>query len=465
MLNTVNKQHSIKNEIKNNLGLSIPLIASQLIYASSGFIGTALVAKLGESALAASVLVSMIWISLSVLFFGILNAASVLVSHQYGAKNNQAISEIMGQGFLMGIFITIILVLILINMPLFLRWSHQPPEVIKLAIQYMHALLWTIPGLVALVLTEQFLAGIGRTKIVLRISLMIVPIEIPLIYALIFGKFGFPNCGVAGIGYGFAITYSITALGLILYLKYARYYQKFKVFAYFGTVDLRYLKELLRVGMPMGMMHAIEVGAFAVMTFWIAQFGTSLLAAHQIVMQYLSFSITVVFAMSQAVAIRVGHAVGRHDKTEIQYSIYVGMVLNFCCIAVIALLFYSIPQVFLRLDLNTDTPQNLLLAQQASALLSVCAVLLIFDNFRIIGFGALRGLKDTRFPMYASLICFWLIGLVLAYLLGFKTHLDGLGIWWGMTIGIGCGAVILFVRIQSILRGLDENKLKEIGKI
>src|SRR3989338_4425647 len=90
---------TIKNETKGNLSLSIPLIASQLIYASSGFVGTALVARLGEDALAASVLVSTIWMTLSVLFFGILNAISVLVSHQFGAKNQQAISEIMGQSY------------------------------------------------------------------------------------------------------------------------------------------------------------------------------------------------------------------------------------------------------------------------------------------------------------------------------------------------------------------------------
>ena len=99
--------HSIKSEIKNTLSLGIPLIASQLIYACSGFIGTAMVARLGEEALAASVLVSMIWMSLSVFFFGILNAVSVLVSHQYGARNDKAISDIMGQAFLFGMMICI----------------------------------------------------------------------------------------------------------------------------------------------------------------------------------------------------------------------------------------------------------------------------------------------------------------------------------------------------------------------
>lgn len=76
---------------------------------------------------------------------------------------------------------------------------------------------------------------------------------------------------------------------------------------------------------------------------------------------------------------------------------------------------------------------------------------MLFDNFRIIGFGALRGLKDTKFPMYSSFVAFWIIGLSLAYLFGFTLHMEGKGIWWGLTLGIASGALIVFVRVQWLL--------------
>lgn len=453
--------HSIKNEIKNTLSLSIPLVASQLIYACSGFIGTAMVAQLGEDALAASVLVSMIWMSLSVLFFGLLNSVSVLVSHQYGAKNIHSISEIMGQSFLLGIIISLLIILLLCSMPLFLHLTTQPPAVVKLAIQYMHALLWTIPGLITMIIYEQFLAGINRAKLVLQISLLVVPIEIPLIYFLIFGKLGLPACGVAGIGYGFAVTYTSTAIMLTIYLLKSEIYQKFKLFSAINKIDLVWLKELIRIGLPMGLMHVIEVGAFTVMTFWIAQFGTTLLAAHQIVMQYLGFVITLAFAMSQAVTVRVGYEVGRKDLSGIRYAVYIGVFLNLICISFIALLFNLVPEFFLSLDINTDSVKNASLVRDASSLLAICGILLIFDNFRIIGFGALRGLKDTKFPMYVSLIAFGLIGLSLGFLFGFIFDLKGEGIWWGMVFGIATGAAIVFIRVQYLLRRVDLGQLVE----
>lgn len=457
--------HSIKSEIKDTMTLSIPLISAQLIYACSGFIGTAMVAHLGQDALAASVLVSMIWMSLSVLFFGMLNAVSVLVSHQFGANNDKAISEIMGQAFILGCIITVIMILLLCTMPYFLQLTTQPPAVITLAIQYMHALLWTIPGLIILVVCEQFLAGANRARLVLRISMLVVPIEIPLIYVLIFGKFGFPACGVAGIGYGFAITYSLVAICLTYFLATSKHYHRFGIFKALGKPNTHWLKELVRIGLPMGCMHVIEVSSFAVATFWIARFGTTMLAAHQIVMQYLGFAITMVFAMSQAVTVRVGHAVGKQSVAGIHYAIYVGMGLNFLCMLLVALAFIFIPHFFLRLDININDAANALLIRDSSNLLAIAAILLIFDNFRIIGFGALRGLKDTKFPMYSSFITFWVVGLSLAYLFGFYFSFAGKGIWWGLTLGIASGAVMVFARVQWRLRTTKlENLAKELAE-
>lgn len=450
--------NSIKSEIKDTLSLSIPLIASQLIYASSGFIGTALVSRLGQDALAASVLVSMIWMTLSVLFFGILNSVSVLVSHQYGAKNYKSISEIMGQAFILGIMVTVVMILIMLSMPYFLRFAHQPPVVLKLAVEYMHALIWTIPGLITLIILEQFLAGVNRAKLVLRISLLVVPIEIPLIYILIFGKFGLPACGVAGIGYGFATTYTIVAICLTFYLIKSKHYREFNIIHTIRKIDVARLKELIHIGLPMGCMHVIEVSTFTLATFWIGRFGTTMLAAHQIVMQYLGFAITIVFAMSQAVTVRVGHAVGQKNVSGIRMAIYVGMGLNFACMSVVALALNIFPHFFLRLDMDIYATANALLIHDSAALLSIGGVLMLFDNFRIIGFGALRGLKDTKFPMYSSFVAFWVIGLGLAYLLGIKWHLEGKGIWWGLTMGIASGAAIVFVRVQWLLGRLDVGK-------
>jgi len=454
--------HSLKSEIKNTLSLGIPFIAAQLIYACSGFIGIVMVARLGEDALAASILVLTIWMSLFVFFFGILSSICVLVAHQYGARNYQAISEIMGQSFLFGMIICIPMSVILFALPFFLQWSHQPPQVLNLALEYMRALLWTIPGLVALVILEQFLIGIGRTKLALRISLLVVPVEIVLMYVLIFGKVGLPVCGIAGIGYGLAVTNTGTAAVLIAYLLKSKYYQQYGIFRQIFQINKRYLKECLRIGLPMGLMHLIECSTFAVATLWIARFGTDILAAHQIVMQYFHLCVPVVFAMSQTVTVRVGHAIGRQDVSGVRYAIYAGMLLTFFGALCLAIAFISVPQLFLAIDINLADANNAELIRNASLLLSIFSVLFLWDNCRIVIFGALRGLKDTRFAMYSSLIGFWAIGLTTAFLLSFVFDFKGPGIWWGLTAGIMSGAIILIARLQYRLKRIDLKKIMKI---
>lgn len=457
--------HTIKSEIKGNISIGIPLITAQSIYACSGFIGTVMVARLGKEALAASILVSMVWISLSVFFFGVLNAVSILISHQYGAKNFRAISEIMTQSFLLGVVICIANILILSTMPFFLHLSSQPPVVLALAKNYMWAMMWTIPGLIALIIGEQFLAGLGRSKLVLQISMLIVPIEIVLIYLLIFGKMGLPQCGIAGVGYGFAVTYTASGIFLIYHLLYSKKYRQFEVFKLRVKNEKNYFFELIRVGLPLGFMHLIEISTFGIATFFIAQFGTTLLAAHQIVMQYVIFASTAIFAMSQAVAVRVGHAVGRIDKLGVHFAVYSGTIFSFFIIIFVVLSFIFAPTYLLHLDIDVTDVTNRDLVNDSSNLLIIGGVMMLFDNFRIVAFGALRALKDTRFCMYTSLVCFWIVGLFSAYYFGIHLNFKGDGIWWGLTLGIILGSIILWTRIFFMLRKMDKKSLHFIGVV
>jgi len=194
-------------------------------------------------------------------------------------------------------------------------------------------------------------------------------------------------------------------------------------------------------------------------------FGTTALAAHQIILQFLGFTITIVFAMSQAVTIRVGHAVGQNNLSGVHYAVYVGMLLNTILVLFISIGFYFFPKLFLQIDMDIHAPANYTLVEQAAGLLSICGILLLFDNFRIIGFGALRGLKDTRFPMYTSFASFWLVGISMAYYLGFYLHLEGRGIWWGLTIGIASGAIMELIRLKYLLKHIDLLTLMEHSKV
>jgi MATE family multidrug resistance protein len=246
-----------------------------------------------------------------------------------------------------------------------------------------------------------------------------------------------------------------TTVGLMLFLALHKSYNKYKIFTNMFVFDLRVLKEVINIGLPIGCMHLIEVSTFAVVTFWIGDFGTETLAAHQIVLQYLGMAITLVFAMSQAVTIRVGHAYGAKNYARARNASIAGMLLNAFALLVLIALYLAFPDFFLKLDMATDLPANQDFLAQTKVLLNIGLVLLIFDNFRIIGFGALRGIRETRFSMFAAFISFWTVGLPSAYLLAFTFGLKGPGIWIGLTLGIACGALIILLRLRYSIKKLS----------
>ena len=96
--------HAVFFEFKQSLLLSFPLMLSQLVQASSTFVGTLMVAHLGSDALAASAFVSSIFITLCVFSFGVFAAVSVMVSQNFGANNANGIRLAVSQGFILAFY-------------------------------------------------------------------------------------------------------------------------------------------------------------------------------------------------------------------------------------------------------------------------------------------------------------------------------------------------------------------------
>ena len=194
-----------------------------------------------------------------------------------------------------------------------------------------------------------------------------------------------------------------------------------------------------------------------------ANFGTTMLAAHQILMQYLSFFVVIIFAITQTVTIRVGHAVGRQDLTGVYHATYVGLILSFLCTLTLAFLFYFFPQIFLSFDIPIHDPAMTTLVQLSAEFLAILGAFYLVESIRlVIGYGVLRGLKDIRFTMLSSIFAFWIMGLVFAFLFGFIFHFQGAGLWWGLTLGDALGAVVVIIRWHNLVRQIDLAKVINI---
>ena len=439
---------SFKNDFYPLLALLMPLIAVSIVNSCSGFFETLFLAHLSADVLAAGALVGWLFGTLVVILFGTLSAINVLIAHQYGAKEEQYIVSVVRDGFAVAGLLFIPTFLLLWNMPPIFLLLGQTPFVVEQATAYLHPLAWALlPALITAVFF-QFLLGLGQTRIVMAFTALSTPLTIFFSYVLIFGHLGLPALHIAGAGWGIMLSNTISAIALMIYILQHHDYKPYWQYG-FHFKSPSFIVELVRVGLPMGLMYCVEVGFFLTLMLLMGTLGVQALAANQIVFQYLGPLMSVAFSIAQAITIRMGHELGAKNFQTAKSTSFAGAALTLFLMLFVALCYWYCPQTLIGIDLNVHEIKHAKIVHDAIAFFAIAALFQIFEATRISLFGALRALKDTNYTLITSIICFWGIALPAGYFFSHFYALGGKGFWWGMVLGAIMSVILLFYRLQK----------------
>lgn len=435
-------------DFKPLMKLVIPLILTGLVGGLVYFFQTLFLAHIGAKALAAGALVSWLNWLLVVIIFGILGAINVLVANYYGAKNFRNICYVIRDGFLLSLVLCIPTFYLFWKMPPIFILLGQKAAIADLATPYLHALAWgLLPNFLVIVLLETMI-GIGHTRIVFLITILSVVSTLFFNYVLMFGKWGFPNLGIAGAGWGFTIGNFIT---LVVFSSYILLHSNYRHFLkhVFHMGKPFFLLELITIGLPMGLMYCVEVGFFFVLSLKMGSYSHELLAANQIALQYLGILIGAIFSIAQAITVRMGHLLGAAEYDDAYHASQAGCIISLLFILFFSLIEFFAPQWLIGLDFDLHLAQNQLLIMHAKTFLLLCGIFQILEAIRISLFGALRAFKDTHFTLWNSLITLWLIALPLGLFMEHTIFPDGRGLWWGMIFANILSIFILKQRLKK----------------
>ena len=190
----------------------------------------------------------------------------------------------------------------------------------------------------------------------------------------------------------------------------------------------------------------LEYTAFGAVALLMGRIGTTAVAAHQVAINLASLTFMVPLGVGQAGAVLVGHAIGSGDQESARGAARAAVAFGVGFMAFTAVTFLLLPEPLAHLY-TTDAAT----VELAAALLPVAGVFQLFDGAQAVTTGILRGAGDTRVPMLTTLGGYWLFGIPVSLLLGFRTSLGPVGLWWGLAAALGLVAIILALRTWRLL--------------
>ncbi|MBD1808622.1 MATE family efflux transporter [Microcoleus sp. FACHB-SPT15] len=437
-------------EIKECLLLAVPLAGAQLSQAATTFVDTVMMGTLGSQIIAAGALGAATFFLLLNIGSAIVSAVSPLAAEAYGGGRVEPVGRVVRQGLWLSVILAVPVTLLIWHSGTLLGLMGQEPENIALAEGYLRAIAWGyFPGLGFAVL-RSFVSALSRTRPVIVTMICGTLFNVAVNYVLAFGKFGLPALGLAGLGWASTLSLWGMFVALAIYILSQPQLRVYGAFANLHQFDGKIFWELVRVGVPIGVLAGVEGGFFAFATLLMGQLGTVTLAAHQIALQSAVVTFTISLGISMAATVRVGQLIGQENPKGARLAGFVSIGMAAVFMGIMGIVFWIVPGTIVSLYIDTADPANAAVVSLAKTLLGVAAMFQLVDGVQVTAAGALRGLKDTKIPLLIGILAYWAVGLSCGYTLGFVLGWGSVGLWWGFAIGLAVAAGVLTWRFGKM---------------
>jgi MATE family multidrug resistance protein len=435
----------IRRELTQTLRLGLPLIAAQVVQMAMGFVDTVMAGNFNAAALAAVAVGNSLYMPLLIFTLGILLVINPIVAQLLGAGKKRRIGENLWQILWLSVFLGVVGWFVLRNIGFVFELFSIEPEIVPIAQGYLEAISWGLPAAFTYSALRYVNEGLHVTKPGMYFALFGLVINIFANYVLMYGHLGFPALGAVGTGWATALVMWAMLVCMVLFTFRTKTRREFSIHEGFGRPAWSFQKEILRIGVPNGVSLGIEVTMFAVAALVIGSMGISTVAAHQVTINFAALAFMVPLGLSFAISARVGFAIGKHDLAAARFIGFVGIGLAGLFMCITATLMLTIPELII--GMYTADPE---VTQVAIKLLFLAAIFQLSDGLQVSGLAALRGLKDTKIPMFVNVVAYWVVGLPSGYILGMHYGYGPQGLWVGLISGLSVAAILHNVRFHIL---------------
>lgn len=452
----MNARRRFLRDIRHIGALAAPLILTQLAQVALTTTDIAMMGMLGPTEIAAGGIALAIFNQLRTMGTGLVTGTGNLVSFASGGGDHARIMRLVRASFALSTLAALVFALAMPFVATPLAWLGQQPQIARQAALYLAA---AAPGMLPCLWFQslrQYTVGLRKPGPLLAITLVSIVVNAVLDYALMFGRFGLPALGLTGIACATSCVYLLSFAALLAVVKRRPELAEHLSLAAWRA-DAQALAQTWKMGLPIAATYGSEAAFFTVLTLVIGTLGTDALAAQTIVNQviYIVFMISV--GLSQASSIGISRACAQRDYRGARRLGYTGLALGVAAMTCAALPYLAAPAQVLAPFLGHGAASNADVLHLATGLLTIAALLQIFDCSQNIGVGILRGLGDVKSSFRISIIGYWMVGLPIAWSAGLRLGYGIYGVWIGLAAGLAVTAAMLLRMFEWRLSALTRH--------
>jgi MATE family multidrug resistance protein len=387
------------------LWLALPMVVSQGTFAVMIFTDRYFMSQIDPEHMAAALGGGVASFFSFCFFVGLFSYSNAMAAQYLGAGEIEKCPKVVTQGWIMTLmsapFLTLITFLVA---GIFESMGHAPAQV-ELERSYYLILMSGVLVTLAKVCISSYFAGIGRTYVVMICDVFGLIVNVPLCYAMAFGKFGFPALGIVGAGISTVVS---TILAFILFVAFyfrREHRDKFAVLASF-VLDMKILRRFWRLGIPSGLEMFLNVAAFNLFLLMFQSYGVAEGAAAAIVFNWDILSFIPMIGLHLGVISLIGRFVGARDMARANEVMAAAFTLALGYSATLAVIYatFRFPLVEVFAPPSGDFTAIRELA--AFMMIGLCSYVMA-DAVILVSSGILRGAGDTRWLMIASVSLHW----------------------------------------------------------
>ena len=408
------KMEIIASHCRETLKIGVPIVVGQLGVIILGFADTMMVGHYSTPSLAAASFVNNIFTLVTIMLMGFSYGITPLVGAIFSRKEYAKAGALMRPAFVANACFGLLLVAIMTVIYFFLDRFGQPESLMPLIRPYYIVILCSMLPVVVFNVCRQFTDGITLTSVAMWILLGGNVFNIVFNYLLIYGKAGFPELGLLGAGISTLASRVLMAVVAVWLLfrkrRFAVYREGFRNARVKAADVCRHVKMSFPISLQMGM----ETGTFTFSAIMVGWIGELQMASYQVMVTMSTLGYMFYYGIGSAVAIRVASFTGLGDNTGVKRAAFAGhailLLLAVCASSAFFFLSDTLVSFF------TDD------AAVAAICLTLIAPLILYqfcDATQVCYANALRGTSHVMPMMWIAFVSYVLVGIPVAYLLGF----------------------------------------------